>query len=129
MVLHSNIIIGNYSEIVTSISAFENERLLESQRLLWRWFFDSDTLEYLICVSVEFDSANFKRKGRKRKTYESYLVAWCLSQESIHEKKINVANKSISRSVILSDAYPYYASDIKTEGAHFSVYLENARQA
>jgi hypothetical protein len=114
--LHSNVTIGKHSEIVSSITALNSKRLLESDRLLWQWFYDSETSEHLICVCVEFNSANFKRKGRQTKTHKNFLVAWALSQECIYEQKINIATKSISKSVILEHAYPYDPSDIKNEG-------------
>jgi len=102
---------------VSSPKLLENRRLIEEDRLLWQWFYDSDSLEYLICVCVEFNSADFKRKGRQKRSYESFLVAWCLSQDVIHDKKLDIASKSIPKSVILKEAYPYYPSDIKTEGS------------
>ena len=114
--LHSNVTIGKHSEIVSSITALNSKRLLESDRLLWQWFYDSDTSEHLICVCVEFNSANFKRKGRQTKTHKNFLVAWALSQECIYEHKINIATKSIPKSVILENAYPYDPSDINNEG-------------
>lgn len=63
-----------------------------------------------------------RSRGKKKRHWENFLVAWTLSQETIFYEKITIG-VCPSRDILTKHAVPYLTVDISNEGMQFFIMI------